>query len=87
MRVNAAIMADFQRRRIRERDATALTEARAQVSAQWNGGLWHQLDKAVVGNQSGKGPQHVLEDVLLVIILEITIPGAVKEHDNGHHFG
>ena len=84
--MNPAIVADLERGGIHKREATALTESRAQVRAQGKSGLRHQLDKTVVRDQLREGPKHVLDDVLLVIILEIAVTRSMKERDDGHHF-
>lgn len=44
---DAAVVADFERSRVHEADATALTKTRAQISTHWHEGSGYPFHKAL----------------------------------------
>ena len=85
MRVDAPVVADFQRGRVNEGDATALTLPSLQVAAQGDERRWHQLDEAMIADHARKLSGVMFHHLFSVVSLEVTVCGSMKQHDDRHH--
>ena len=83
--MDAQIVTNAQRRGVNEVDASAGSLAAIEITGQGHKGIWNQLDKAAVADQLWELRTQIAPHMVEVEVLESTIVGCMKEHQNGHH--
>ena len=84
MRWDAAVMADWQLRRINKRDTITPAKACVKVKRQALKNFFLQFNKASVAHQGRKRPAQISADMVLIIVLETAIVALIKTDEYRH---